>query len=269
MPKTSSADRINAAFEEKGEALNNPKIREDFLNGKKENEIINELVDMFNKQNKKEEESLNMECSQKIQKIVNHRSAQKIAHIPPRVNHISIPVTNTDRPPTMRPVLVPNTRKTDRPIEHVPPRILFNDKKQESKCEQKPAEMTIPSPLSHFLNETIIYKLFNKEYWKAKITKYNNKTSYYTVRYDDNDEEELTHQEINAYLIPPAKGEYWTEQQSGRRRSKRIEKIKFTRGYAGAVRALDPTWYNLHKQSEQEYKHLASTVIDEDPGNIV
>ena len=124
----------------------------------------------------------------------------------------------------------------------------------------------IPSPLAHFPNGTIIYKLFDKEYWKAKITWYNQKTSYYTVRYDDNDEEELTHQEITAYLIPPAKGEYWTEQQSGRQRSKRIKKIKFTWGYAGVVRALDPTWYNLHKQSEQEYKHLASTVIDEETG---
>ena len=26
------------------------------------------------------------------------------------------------------------------------------------------------------------------------------------------------------------------------------------------------TWYNLHEQSEQEYKHLASTVIDEETG---
>ena len=68
--------------------------------------------------------------------------------------------------------------------------------------------MTIPSPLSHFPNGTIIYKLFNKEYWKAKITGYNTKTSYYTVWYNDNDEEELTHQKINTYLISPAKGEY-------------------------------------------------------------
>ena len=101
---------------------------------------------------------------------------------------------------------------------------------------------------------------------KQKITRYNPKTSYYTVRYNDNDEEELTHQEITAYLIPPAKQEYWTEQQSGRRRSKRIKKIKFTRGYAGAVHALEPTWYNLHEQSEQEYKHFANTVIDEETG---
>ena len=50
MPNTSSADRINAVFEEIGEALNNPKLLEGFLSGNKENEIINELVDMFDKQ---------------------------------------------------------------------------------------------------------------------------------------------------------------------------------------------------------------------------
>ena len=35
MPKTSSNDRINAAFEEIAEALNNPKMREGCLNGNK------------------------------------------------------------------------------------------------------------------------------------------------------------------------------------------------------------------------------------------
>ena len=123
------------------------------------------------------------------------------------IQNNSVPETDTDGRSTVNP----------EKIAHAP-------KRGESKCERKPAEMTIPSPLSHFPNGTIIYKLFNKEYWKAKITRYNPKTSYYTVRYDDNDKEELTHQEINAYLIPPAKGEYWIEQQSGRRRSKRIEK---------------------------------------------
>ena len=53
MPKTSSDDRINATFEEIGEALNNPKQQEGFLNGNKENEIINELVEMFDKQENK------------------------------------------------------------------------------------------------------------------------------------------------------------------------------------------------------------------------
>ena len=49
MPKTSSNDRIKVAFEEIAEALNNPKFREGFLNGNKENEILNELVEIFDK----------------------------------------------------------------------------------------------------------------------------------------------------------------------------------------------------------------------------
>ena len=143
---------------------------------------------------------------------VDHTSnMNKIAHVPARVNHSSVPGTDTDR----RPRVNQNTNKTP----HVPAR-------GDPKCERKPAEMTIPSPLSHFPNGTIIYKLFNKEYWKARVIRYNTKNAYYTIQYNDNDEEELTHEEINAYLIPSAKGEYWTEQQSGRRRSKRIEKNK-------------------------------------------
>ena len=122
MPKTSSADRINAAFEEIGEALNNPKLREGFLNGNKENEIISELVEMFDKQNKKEE-LLNVECSHKK---VTHRS-EHIAHVPPRVNQTSVPETNAAGPPRVSPSPVPNNQKTNKPIEHVPPRKLFND----------------------------------------------------------------------------------------------------------------------------------------------
>ena len=99
----------------------------------------------------------------------------------------------------------PNTNK----IAHVPAQ-------GEPKCEQKPAEMKVLTPLSHFPNKTVIYKLFNKEYWKAIVIRYNTQHTYYTVQYNDNNEEELTHEDINAYLIPPEKGEYWPEQQSGR-----------------------------------------------------
>ena len=44
MPKTSSNDRIDEVFKEIAEALNNPNLRERFLNGNKENEILSELV---------------------------------------------------------------------------------------------------------------------------------------------------------------------------------------------------------------------------------
>ena len=55
-------------------------------------------------------------------------------------------------------------------------------------------------------------------------------------------------------------------QQSGRQQIPRIEKLPFTRGYVNAANALNPTWYNQHKQSTQEYKHFANTVIDEETG---
>ena len=45
-----SNDRINTAFEEIGEALKNPKLKEGFLNGNKEDEIMNELAERFDKQ---------------------------------------------------------------------------------------------------------------------------------------------------------------------------------------------------------------------------
>ena len=65
--------------------------------------------------------------------------------------------------------------------------------------------MQIPTPLSHFLNGTYIYKLFNEKYWRATIVRFDKANEYYTIRYDDNDEEEFTHEEISAYLIPPKK----------------------------------------------------------------
>ena len=137
-----------------------------------------------------------------------------------------------------------------------------------SEGERKAAEMKIPEPLAHFPKQTAIYKLFNKKYWKGRVICFDPKTDQYTVQYDDDNEEELTHNKVKAYLIPPVQGEYWTAQQSGRRQSKRIEKVSFTGGYTGAVRALShtPTWSELNKQSEQEYKHFANTVIDEETG---
>ena len=201
MPKTSSNNRINVAFEEIADALNNPKLREGFLNGNKENETINDLVQMIDKQN--------------AHKPIPHMRARashtpnidKIAYLPVRVNHNS----NTNKipyvPARVNQGSILAIRKTDRcskKITHVPPR--------KSVGNGKSAEMQIPTPLSHFPNETVIYKLFNEEYWKATVIRYDTQQAYYTVRYDDNDEEELTHEEITTYLIPPERGEYWIEQ---------------------------------------------------------
>ena len=109
MPKTSSADRINAAFEEIGEALNNPKLREGFLNGNKENEIINELVEMFDKQENKKQ---NLIEKISLNPNVNHTPhATKILHVPARVSHNSVPVTDTARRARVQPKKIAQVQK--------------------------------------------------------------------------------------------------------------------------------------------------------------
>ena len=47
MPKISSNNCIVAAFEEISEALNNSKLWEAFLNGNKEDEIVTEIMEIF------------------------------------------------------------------------------------------------------------------------------------------------------------------------------------------------------------------------------
>ena len=134
-------------------------------------------------------------------------NTNKIAHVPARVSHNS----NTDKilyvPVRVNHGPILAIRKTDRRLKkcaYVPPR--------KSVGKGKSAKMQIPTPLSHFPNGTVIYKLFNKEYWKATVIRYDTQQAYYTVRYDNNDEGELTQEEITAYLIPPKREEYWTEQ---------------------------------------------------------
>ena len=54
-----------------------------------------------------------------------------------------------------------------------------------------------------FRMEQFIYKLSIKKYWRATIVRFNKAKEYYTVRYDDNNGKELTHEDITAYQIPP------------------------------------------------------------------
>ena len=129
-----------------------------------------------------------------------------------------------------------------------------------------PAKTKINKPFTLHPCGTFIYKLFDKKYRRVSILGFDTEKGYYTVRYNTNDKEELTPEDVKSYLNPPKKGEYWTENQSSRQRSKRIENLPFTQGYAIAVRALNPSWCNLHKQSTQEYKHFANTVIFEETG---
>ena len=45
----SSNNQIIAAFKKIEEALNNPKLREEFLNGNKQNETLNKIVGIFDR----------------------------------------------------------------------------------------------------------------------------------------------------------------------------------------------------------------------------
>ena len=145
---------------------------------------------------------------------------------------------------------------------------IVHVRKKVGKSEEESAEMNIPTSLTHIPNGTAIYKLFNKKNFKGRVNRFNLKWDYYTVQYDDNDKEELTHEGIKVYIIPPVEGDYWTAQQSGQRRSKRIKKASFTRGYAGAARAFShiPTWVEINKQIEQEYKRFANLIFNEETG---
>ena len=49
IPKTSSNDRKITALEEIAEAVKNPALRSPFMNGKKENEIIREFSEIFDR----------------------------------------------------------------------------------------------------------------------------------------------------------------------------------------------------------------------------
>ena len=89
--------------------------------------------------------------------------------------------------------------------------------------------------------------------------------------------EELTHDEVRNHLKPPKQDsatrherveqQYWAEEEIGRRRSPRIQKLKgFTGGYANAVENLSRTWYNFHEWINQEYKIYTNSVINEETG---
>ena len=87
----------------------------------------------------------------------------------------------------------------------------------------------------------------------------------------------MTHDEVRLNLKPPKQDratryesmghKYWTEEQSGRRRSPRIQKLRgFPGGYANAVENLSRTWYSCHEWTNQEYKIYANYIIDEETG---
>ena len=84
-----------------------------------------------------------------IGKNAQSKKVKTIAHVPPRINQTSVPVTNAIRPPrvSLSPVL--NNQKTERLIEHVPPWKLFYDSNTSNLSEFKP--LTCSKEQSNFL----------------------------------------------------------------------------------------------------------------------
>ena len=146
------------------------------MNGNKDKKILNEIVEIFDRK------------AVRRLMVSPSPSTKKIVHVPARVEQLNYS---------------PNTHT----IKHTPAR--------EPSGEQKPVKTKIPEPLTIFLHGTFICKSFDKKYCQATILGFDTRKGYYVVQYNDNDEEELTPEEVEAYLIPPEKGEYWTENQSG------------------------------------------------------
>ena len=77
MPKTSPNDQISAAFEEIAEALINPKLQEGFPNRNKENEMLNEIVGIFDRQTTIHRQRV----------LKPGQNTKKVVHVPVRVEN--------------------------------------------------------------------------------------------------------------------------------------------------------------------------------------
>ena len=107
-----------------------------------------------------------------------------------------------------------------------------------------------------------------------------NNVCYYTIKYGDDDEKELSQKEVEKRIDRPniklsstdqqeqVEYEYWTAQQSCRRQSPQIEKLKtkYAKEWANAVNLISEKWYcNINDSSvNQEYKNQANAVINEE-----
>ena len=70
----------------------------------------------------------------------------------------------------------------------------------------------------------VTYKLFKSKTWRGEVKHNDARTKYHQVKYDDVDEEQLTHDEVRRHLTPPKQDsatryegmeqKYWTEEQS-------------------------------------------------------
>ena len=77
MSKTSSNDRISAAFKEIAKPLNKPKLKEIFLNDNKKNKFLNEIIDIFDRK------------TVRRPRVSPSPNTKKIAYVPTRVGQLS------------------------------------------------------------------------------------------------------------------------------------------------------------------------------------
>ena len=106
MPKTSLHNRISAAFDEIAEAFNNPKLQEGFLNGSKENEILNKIVKIFEKRY-----TVHSPRVLKRGMEINNN----IAHVPPKVQKQVYEGINKAKENVQHSTTLKNRRIADKP----------------------------------------------------------------------------------------------------------------------------------------------------------
>ena len=162
MPKTSSNDRIIAALEEIAEAVKNSELRSPFMNGRKENEIIKELSEIFdrNKANTTEKQQENSFFWPHLQGC------------PPKPQQ-----ENRLRP--CRRQYVRNSHERLRKCEKLPRKV--------EKLPQAPPRVMKIQPCGSkrvgnteiYCNGTVIYKKFNHRTWRGEVQNHDARRKYY------------------------------------------------------------------------------------------
>ena len=141
MPKTSSNDRIIVAREEIAEAVKNPELRSPFMNGRKENEIIKELSEIFDRNKANTTEKQQESC---------------FPATPPR-----IPAKTSTRKPIEKLQKTVCEKLPKQRVEKLPqpsPRVM-----KIQPCGNKRAGNN-----EIYCNGTVIYKQFNVRTWRGK-----------------------------------------------------------------------------------------------------
>ena len=121
------------------------------------------------------------------------------------------------------------------------------------------------APTILYLNGTTIWKSSNKVFWRWLVIGHDARRILYSIKYDDGDFEELTHNQVKRFLKSPildsisqhyqVKKEYWTAQQSGCCQSPWIKTLHFTKKYTLAVKliATKSSWCVVYDFTSNTY----------------